>query len=83
MQHGLVAQHTHGTKSFTRGSNIWMGHALQDSLVADWKQVGDYRQRQTDYNNAHENSKCVDFDYKFGDKVLIKKDGILCKAEST
>jgi hypothetical protein len=27
------------------------------------------------------NSKCVDFDYKVGDKVLIKKDGI-CKAVS-
>ena len=26
--------------------------------------------------------KRVDFDYKVGDKILIVKDGILCKAES-
>jgi hypothetical protein len=24
----------------------------------------------------------VDYDYKVGDKVLVKQDGILCKAES-
>jgi hypothetical protein len=24
----------------------------------------------------------VDYDYKVGDKILIQKDGILCKAES-
>ena len=26
--------------------------------------------------------KRVDYDYKVGDKILIVKDGILCKAES-
>jgi len=26
--------------------------------------------------------KGVDYDYKVGDKILIQKDGILCKAES-
>ena len=30
----------------------------------------------------HENSKRVDYDYKVGDKILIRKEGILCKAES-
>ncbi len=30
----------------------------------------------------HENSKRVDYDHKVGDKILIRKDGILCKAES-
>jgi len=51
-------------------------------LVADWHKIGDYRQRQTDRSNTRENSKCVDYDYKVGDKVLIRKDGILRKAES-
>ncbi len=51
-------------------------------FVADWNKIGDYRQRQTDHSNTHKNSKRVDYDYKVGDKVLIRKDGILRKAES-
>ncbi len=51
-------------------------------FLADWKQIGGYRQRQTDRDNERENKKCIDFDYKVGKKVLIRKDGILQKAES-
>ncbi len=51
-------------------------------FVADWHTIGDYRQRQTDSSNKRENNKCVDYDYKVGDKVLICKDSILHKAES-
>ncbi len=51
-------------------------------FVADWHKIGDYRQRQTDHSNIRENNKCVDYDYKVGDKVLIRKDGTLRKAES-
>ena len=51
-------------------------------FVADWHKIGDYRQRQTDRSNIRENNKRVDYDYKVGDKVLIRKDGILRKAES-
>jgi hypothetical protein len=51
-------------------------------FVADWKQIGDYRQNQTDCSNTHENNKQVDYDTKVGDKILIRKDGILRKAES-
>jgi hypothetical protein len=51
-------------------------------FVADWKQIGDYRQHQTDRSNKRENNKRVDCDYKVGDKILIRKDGILRKAES-
>jgi len=39
-------------------------------------------QRQTDCSNIRENNKRVDYDYKVGDKVLIRKDSILRKAES-
>ena len=52
-------------------------------FVADWHKNGDYRQHQTDRNNKRENNKRVDYDYKVGDKILIRKDGILRKAEST
>ncbi len=51
-------------------------------FVADWHKNGDYRQRQTDHSNIRENNKLVDYNYKVGDKVLIRKDGILRKAES-
>jgi hypothetical protein len=51
-------------------------------FVADWKQIGDYRQHQTNCSNKRENNKRVDYDYKVGDKILIQKDGILRKAES-
>jgi hypothetical protein len=51
-------------------------------FVTDWKQIGDYRQNQTDCSNKRENNKRVDYDYKFGDKILIQKDGILRKADS-
>ncbi len=51
-------------------------------FIADWKQVGEHRQCQTDLGNKRENKTRVDHDYKVGDKILIRKDSILCKAES-
>ncbi len=51
-------------------------------FVADWKQIRDYRQHQTDHSNKRENDKRNDYNYKVGDKILIQKDGILRKAES-
>jgi hypothetical protein len=51
-------------------------------FIADWNKIGDYRQRLTDLNTAHKNSKQVDYDYKVGNKVLLTKEGILRKAKS-
>jgi hypothetical protein len=39
-------------------------------------------QRQTDLNNMQENKSHIDYDYKVGDKILVRKEGILRKAES-
>jgi len=50
--------------------------------IADWKKIGDYRQRQTDQNMMRENEKRIDYDYEVGSKVLIRKDGILRNTES-
>ena len=50
--------------------------------LADWKKIGDYRQRQIDQNTERENKTHVEWDYKIGDKVLVRKDGILRKSES-
>ncbi len=51
-------------------------------LIADWQKIGEYRQRLTDLNNAHENKVKIDYDYKVGQKVLQRKEGILRNAES-
>jgi len=65
------------------GAAIFGQDMLFDILfVADWHKIGDYRQCQTDRSNIHENNKHVDYDYKVGDKILIRKDGILREAES-
>ena len=51
-------------------------------IIADWRKIGDYRQRQTDLNTIRENKKRIDYDYKVGDKILVRKDGVLRKTES-
>jgi hypothetical protein len=49
---------------------------------ADWQKIGEHRQQLTDLNNAHENKGRTDYDYKVGQKVLVRKEGILRKSES-
>ncbi len=51
-------------------------------FVANWNEIGDYRQHQTNLNGAHKNRMRINYDYKIDKKVLVKHDGILHKAES-
>ncbi len=51
-------------------------------LIADWQKIGEYRQQLTDLNNARENKGRIDYDYKVGQKVLLRKESILHNAES-
>ncbi len=51
-------------------------------FIADWKKIGEHRQLLTDCNTAHENEGQIDYDYQVGQKVLVRNDGILRKAES-
>ena len=51
-------------------------------FIADWQKIGKHRQRLTVFNNACENEGRIDYDYKVGQKVLLRKEGILCNAES-
>ena len=51
-------------------------------FIADWRKIGEYRQIQTDLNTARENKSRIDYDYVVGGQVLVRKDGILRKAES-
>jgi hypothetical protein len=51
-------------------------------FVADWHKIGEHRQPLTDCSNQHENTQCIDYDYKVRDNVLVMKEGIIRKAES-
>jgi hypothetical protein len=51
-------------------------------FIADWQKIGEHRQQLTDLNNACKNEGTIDHDYKVGQKVLVRKEGILCKSES-
>jgi hypothetical protein len=60
------------------------GHNMLFNILfmADWHKIGECRQSLTDRGNQRKNPKCIDYDYKVGDKILVIKEGILCKAES-
>jgi hypothetical protein len=62
--------------------NIWMQHALQHPVHSRLEKIGDCRQCQTYLYMVCNNGMQVDYDYKVGNKVLVKQDGILRKAES-
>jgi hypothetical protein len=51
-------------------------------FIADWQKIGEHRQKLTDLNNARENEGKIDYDYKVGQKVLLRKEGILRNTES-
>ncbi len=51
-------------------------------FVADWKQIGEYRLHQTDHSNKREKQLTCQLRFQVGDKILIRQDGILRKAES-
>jgi hypothetical protein len=51
-------------------------------FIADWQKIRKQRQRLTDLNNARENKGRIDYDYKVGQKVLLRKESILRNAES-
>ena len=49
-------------------------------FIADWKIIEEHRQRLTDRNTDHENKGRIDYDYKVGQKILVRNKGLLCKA---
>ncbi len=51
-------------------------------FIADWQKNGGHRQWLTDLKHAHENEGRINYDYKVGRKVLLRKEGILRNAES-
>jgi hypothetical protein len=65
------------------GAAIFGQDMLFDILfIADWQKIGKHRQRLTDFNNTHKNKGRIDYDYKVGQKLLLRKEEILRNAES-
>ncbi len=65
------------------GAAIFRREMLFDiPFIADWQKIGEHRQRLTDLNNVHENKGRIDYHYEVGQKVLLRKEGILHNAES-
>jgi hypothetical protein len=52
-------------------------------FIADWKTIGEHRQRLTDCKTDLKNEGRIDYDYKVGQKILVRNKGILRKAQST
>jgi len=73
----------HTVLQTTPGAAIFGRDMLFDiPYIADWKAIGTRRQKFVDQNTARENARRIDFDYAVGQKVIVRKDGILRKAES-
>jgi hypothetical protein len=43
---------------------------------------GEHRQKLTDLNTTRKNEGMIDYDYKVGQKILVRNKGILRKAQS-
>jgi hypothetical protein len=64
------------------GAAIFGGDMLFDiPFIADWKTIGEHRQRLTDRNTDRENDGRIDYDYKVGQKILVRNEGILRKTQ--
>jgi hypothetical protein len=65
------------------GAAIFGQDMLFDIMfIADWQKIGEHRRQLNDLDNARENESRNDYDYKVGQKVLLRKEGILCNTES-
>ncbi len=79
----VVCSTYHTVLKASPGAAIFGRDMLFDiPFIADWHKIGEHRQQLTDLNNAHENEGRIDYDYKVGQKVLVRKERILCNAES-
>jgi hypothetical protein len=79
----VVCSTYHTVLKASQGAAMFGRDMLFDiPFIADWQKIGEHRQQLTDLNNARENEGRIDYNYKVGQKVLVQKEGILCKSES-
>jgi hypothetical protein len=59
----------HTVLKASSGAAIFGRDMLFDILfIADWKKIGDHKQKLTDLNTARENKGRIDYEYKVGQK---------------
>jgi hypothetical protein len=51
-------------------------------FIADWKTIGEHRQKLTNRNTDQENEGRIDYDNKVGQKILVRDEGRIRKAQS-
>jgi hypothetical protein len=79
----VVCSTYHTVLKASPGAAIFGQDMLFDiPFIADWQKIGERRQRLTNLNNTCENKGGIDYDYKVGQNVLLRKEGILCNAQS-
>ena len=72
----------HTVLKSTPGAAIFGRDMLLDiPYIADWSAIGRRRQEQVESTNRRENERRLSHDYAIGDKILIKYDGIIRKAQ--
>jgi len=72
----------HSVLQSSPGAAIFGRDMLFDiPYIADWNAIGKRRQTAVDKNTLIENKRRIDYDYQIGNKVTIRKDGVLRKAE--
>ena len=49
---------------------------LPISVQADWNRIKNRKQKEINRNNERENQKRIDYTYKAGNKIWLKKEGI-------
>ncbi len=83
MLHRPFALPTINVLNASPGAAIFGRDMLFDiPFIANWKKIGEHRQRLTDLNTAHENKGRTDYACKVGQKILVRNKGILRKAQS-
>jgi hypothetical protein len=55
---------------------------LPTKFVADWAAIAMQKQKEIERNNARENKKRVEWDYRSGQQVLLERPGLIGKLES-
>ena len=69
----------HAVLKLSPGAAVFGRNMLFDiPYIADWAAIGQRQQLLVDQNNK-ESARQIDFDYAVGQKVVLKKDGILEK----
>jgi hypothetical protein len=78
----LTMQHGKFALPITRAAIFGRDMLFGIRFMTDWHKIEEHRQSLTDHGNQHKNPKCIVYDYKVGDKILVINEGILPKAES-